>query len=153
MVFKFEDDKKVSPQREENNKEKDKIGQTSTEEANKQGPQQAGEQTNAEEHKHAKKYRSILRETGGDALRIGGVMTAFGGALFAAGFFYTPLGIFSLYSIIPATFGLPLILGGGVMWIAGLISEAVHNHNISKALKQAERKSKEEDPPYTIEYI
>ena len=45
-----------------------------------------------------------------------------------------------------------LILGGGVMWVAGLISEAVHNHNISQALKQAARKSKE-DPSYTIENI
>jgi len=163
MAFKFGDDKKRSPQREKNkqnetsvpkisiNKEKDKIGQTSTEEANKQvlqQKQQAGEQTKGD--KHAKKYHSILRETGGYILRIGWMMTAFGGALFASGFFYTPLGIFSLVGIISAVCGLPLVIGGGVMWIAGLISEAVHNHNISKALKQAERKSKEED---TIEWI
>jgi len=165
MVSKFEDGKKRSPQREENeqnetsvpnistNKEKDKIGQTSTEEANKQvlqQKQQAGEQANAKRNKHGKKNQSVLRETGRDFLRVGVLLSALGGSLFASGFFYTPLGIFSLYGIIAATIGLPVVLGGGVMWIAGLISEAVHNHNISKALKQAERKSKEED---TIEWI
>ena len=170
MDFKFKDEntnnnnEKVSPQQVGENKQnetyvpnvsiraKDESRQTSAEEkVNRQvlqHKQQAGEQTKGD--KHAKKYHSILRKTGGDILRIGGVMTAFGGALFASGFFYTPLGIFSLVGIIAATIGLPMILGGGLMWIAGLISEAVHNHNISKALKQAERKSKEED---TIEWI
>jgi len=165
MAFKFEEDKKRSPQREENKqnetsvpnistkKEKDKIGQTSTEEANRQvlqHKQQAGEQANAKRNKHGIKNQSVLRETGRDFLRGGVLLSALGGALFVSGFFYTPLWVFSLVGIISAVFGLPLVIGGGLMWIAGLISEAVHNHNISKALKQAERKSKEED---TIEWI
>ena len=172
MDFRFKDEntnnnnEKVSPQQVGESKQnetyvpnvsikaEDESRQTSAEEkVNRQvlqHKQQVGEQTNAKRNKHAKKNQSVLRETGRDFLRGGVLLSALGGSLLASGVFYTPLGIFSSYGIIAATIGLPVILGGGVMWIAGLISEALHNHNISKALKQAERKSKEED---TIEWI
>jgi len=128
-----------------NDKTEDNDKQKSTEE--KQRQQQIFNQPTPGE-KQNKEYHSPLRGTGKKIAIAGVVLGVLGGVLVAGGFAYLPMAAFGLLGVGLIGLGFPLVFAGGVTWMAGLISEARHNHHVQKAqdevLKQEEKKKKEQ---------
>jgi len=112
-----------------------------------QQQQLAGQQV-FKQQSEEKEYHSNLRETG-KKIAIAGAVGIIGGVLFAWGsLFYLPLAAFGLAGIGLVALGSSLAVVGGVTWLAGKISEKIHNRHISneeKRKKEEEKRKKEEE--------
>jgi hypothetical protein len=95
------------------------------------------------EEEHAD-YHSPLRGTGKKIGIVGGVLVILGGVLFAGSSVYLPMAALGLSGVGLVALGFPLVFVGGVAWVAGVISEAIHNHRVPKAPdeKEEEREKK-----------
>jgi len=113
-----------------------------------QAEQSVFKQQPEKQNKENKDRHNPLSGTAKKFAGVGGVFIAGGGVLYAGGFFYLPLAAYGLAGMGLAFFGLSLAAVGGVTWLAGKISEKIHNRHISneeKRKKEEEKRKKEEE--------